>query len=440
MENYQKTMTKLTNIRSIKGDTLGVIESLWVAVIQKTGLNTAELISSNFFDPARRIYATDEHIYKIILSNHEATKQLRNQDLLGEFTILKNCTGIPGIPTAIRWQRDSDFEMLVVERMEGIPAKHIGIMKLIFVMSKLGIIIFRLAHKGISHNDIHGENVLITKEGKVSLIDFDQASRAGFLTGIIRSFLGIKIGEEKMHRNMMTLMKEYLQCRLHPRTIDIIKKLLGRKLDNKLPVLPTDASSNLKRLLEAWRIAQLSDASSPKQIVAYYSFSFEGHHFPGERPWEKRWEVFRAITNYSNKRILELGCNMSFLSCFLLKENNAAAALGVDIDANILESAKLVSSVLGVHPDYRQQDFDSMDDWEKKLKEFNPDIVFALNVLNWVKDKERFMNFLGFFSEVVFEGHDDFKTESHRFISRGFKDIKLVGMSERKRPIIHCRK
>jgi 2-polyprenyl-3-methyl-5-hydroxy-6-metoxy-1,4-benzoquinol methylase len=150
--------------------------------------------------------------------------------------------------------------------------------------------------------------------------------------------------------------------------------------------------------------------------------------------------VLSAITDYSEKRILELGCNMSFLSCFLLKERRAAATMGVDVDATILEAARLVASSLGVEPEYKQLDFDSLGNWEAELAEFKPDIVFALNVLNWVQDKKRFLAFLGCYSEVIIEGHGDVETECNRFRALGFNDIKLISTSERNRPIIHCQK
>jgi hypothetical protein len=421
-------------------DVIKAIESLWPIVIAKAGLNSAELLSNSYFDLARRVYAIDEYVYKITLLEYEATSKLRIQDLQGEYNILRNCEGIPGVPAAIKWQRDNDFEMLIIERMDGETVESLGIIRLLFVLCKLSVIIVRLACRGVSHNDLTCGNILLTDKGRVSLIDFDQAIRTGFMVGIIRSFLGIEIGEGEMHGNLMTMVKNHFKEKLPPKAKVVIKRLTGRRLNNKLPTLPEDASSNRKMLLEAWKIAQVSDASSPNTIVAYYSFKFEGSYFPGERPWENRWKVLRSITNYSDKRILELGCNMSLLSCFLLKEEKAAAAMGVDIDASILKAANLVSSALGVASQYKQQDFDSPEDWEKELKEFKPDIVFALNVLNWVQDKGRLMNFLGLFNEVIFEGHDDFKTEKERFASRGFLNINLVCMTERNRPVLHCRK
>lgn len=207
-----------------------------------------------------------------------------------------------------------------------------------------------------------------------------------------------------------------------------------------LPVLPDNASPQLKTLLEAWKLAQASDASSPGIRIAYYSFDYEGYHFPGERPWRERWSVLSSVSNYSGKRILELGCNMSLLSCHLLREKGASQALAVDIDKKVLSAAEMTASALGVKPLYRQQNLDAPDDWESSLTAFRPDIVFALNVLNWVQDKQRLMNFLGRFNEVIFEGHDSFDTESARFRAVGFKQIKLVATSERNRDILHCLK
>jgi len=421
-------------------DSIDAIESLWPTVITKIGLDSAELLSSSYADLARRVYVIDECVYKITLLEHETTSRLRIQDLQGEYNILRDCEGIPGVPSAIKWQHNSDFEMLIIERMDGETVGSLGIIKLLLVLCKLSVIIVRLASRGVSHNDLTCGNILLTNKGRVSLVDFDQASRTGFVAGIIRSFLGIEIGGEKMCGSILTIIKDNLKEKLSPKVKAVIKRLIGRRLNNKLPVLPTDASSNLKMFLEAWKIAQTSDASAPQMVLAYYSFNFEGCYFPGERPWENRWKVLRSITTYSDKRILELGCNMSFLSCFLLKEEKVTAALGVDIDANILKAAKLVSTALGVAPEYKQQNFDSLNDWEEELTAFKPDIVFALNVLNWVQDKERLMNFLGSFNEVIFEGHDDFETEKGRFASRGFMNIDLVCMTERNRPVLHCRK
>ena len=68
----------------------------------------------------------------------------------------------------------------------------------------------------------------------------------------------------------------------------------------------------------------------------------------------------------------------------------------------------------------------------------NYDLVFCLNVLNWVKNKKKLLKFLGRFNELIFEGHDDYIIEKKRLKAIGFKKIKLISVTERNRPLIYC--
>ncbi len=218
---------------------------------------------------------------------------------------------------------------------------------------------------------------------------------------------------------------------------------MGRDDNNeqtKLPKIEKDAKPELLDMLKAWNIAQESNASAPGVNIAYYGLSFMEYYFPGERPWADRWNVLKVLSKYSGKTILELGCNMGLLSTFLLKEANAKKCVAVDTDKKILRSAEIISNVFQVKPEYLQIDFDSQDDWENSLLKYKPDIVFALNVLNWVKDKERFLSFLAKAPEVIFEGHDLPEIEIARFLKLGFTNIEEIGYSERKRIILRCRK
>ena len=128
------------------------------------------------------------------------------------------------------------------------------------------------------------------------------------------------------------------------------------------------------------------------------------------------------------------------LSIHLLKEAGAAKCIGVDHDKKILESAKLISEVFEVNPVFKQINFDSAKDWESDLSSYEIDIVFALNVLNWVNDKDRLLKFLSNFPEIIFEGHDTTEVERKRFEQIGFNTIEEIGYSERERIILRCRK
>jgi hypothetical protein len=96
--------------------------------------------------------------------------------------------------------------------------------------------------------------------------------------------------------------------------------------------------------------------------------------------------------------------------------------------------------VFEVNPRFEQINFDSAKDWESELLSQDIEIVFALNVLNWVNDKERFLRFLSNFPEIIFEGHDTTEVERKRFEKIGFNIIEEIGYSERERIILRCRK
>jgi predicted Ser/Thr protein kinase len=420
-------------------------EQSWRECLGIFNIESATLLWQSSCDAFRRIYAGNEHIYKVVDLRRETTSNLRVQDLAGEFAILKNCEGIQGIPSATAHLRTGQYEVLVMKGVEGVPLSklHIGWFRLLSILAKLSIILLKLSWRGISHNDIRPDNILITDDNSIYLVDFDQACRTTFIGAIARQFFGINTGVIKVHGSIMSILRNYILGAMPPRVVKILRRLFSRKAREKLralPVLRDDASFQIKTLLKAWQIAQESDANSPGQNLAYYSLSLEGYCFPGERPWCDRWNMLRSITDYSGKRILELGCNMALLSTYLLKYSNAGAALAVDIDDKILESAKLINTAFGVKASLKVQNLDAPDDWESELIDFKPDIVFALNVLNWIQEKQRLLNFLGHFQEVIYEGHDGIDVESSRLRSVGFQHIEIAGLSERGREVIHCRR
>jgi len=146
---------------------------------------------------------------------------------------------------------------------------------------------------------------------------------------IAGNILGIISGDSKVSYGLNTIFKDYLRKHF-PNFLYSIKRLLGRNPDfemHKLPDINDSADPRLNKLLEAWRLAQKSNASSPALPLAYYAIDFEGYHFPGERPWNERWNRLKNVSGYSGKTILELGCNMGLLSIHLLKEAGAAKCI-----------------------------------------------------------------------------------------------------------------
>jgi len=407
-------------------------------------LDDISLIHESKFDSSRKTFLLNYALIKSCKIGGDNTSHLRINDLEQEFEILSCGKDIKGIPAALHFCRNNNYQIAIYSFLPGIQLSKMDLpfIKLLLVSFKLSKILFGLSIKGICHNDIVPENILITNELYVSLVDFDQAVKIGTIKAIAGNFFGIKSQESKVNYSMITIFKDYFKKKF-PRMMLFVKKLLGRieiNESNKLPEIPGNAEPSLFKLIEAWRIAQISNASAPGFPLAYYAIDFKEYHFPGERPWNERWNRLKNLSGYSGKTILELGCNMGLLSIHLLKEAGAGKCISVDHDKRILESAKLISEVFEVNPIFKQTNFDSFKDWESDLLSYNIDIVFALNVLNWVNNKYRFLKFLSNFPEVIFEGHDTIEVERKRFEQIGFNTIEEIGYSERERIILRCRK
>jgi serine/threonine protein kinase len=401
-------------------------------------------ISESEVDPSRKTYLLQNIIIKSRELNEDKSAHLRHNDLKEEYEILKLSDSIKGVPRTLHYHKSEKYELLFLSYLPGVQIRNLQLS--FFQSSKVTFrilkILIRLSIKGICHNDVTPQNVLLTEKHRASLVDFDQAISTTFVKSFAGNIFGIKSGESKVSYGLNTILKDYLRKHF-PNFLYSLKRLLGKNPEFKkheLPVINDDADPKLKKLLDAWRLAQKSNASSPALPLAYYAIDFEGYHFPGERPWSERWNRIKNSSNYSGKTILELGCNMGLLSIYLLKEAGAAKCIGVDHDKKILESAKLISEVFEVNPVFKQTNFDTTKDWESDLLSYEIDIVFALNVLNWVNDKDRLLKFLSNFPVIIFEGHETTEVERKRFEQIGFNTIEEIGYSERERIILKCAK
>jgi serine/threonine protein kinase len=424
------------------------IEEIWAQCLNELEIKGARLHTQSAFEPFRRVYFTENKVYKIEFPAY-MTPGLRAQDLIGELEIYNLCRECEGIVETYGVLKGEAFTALILENYTGKPLSVAYLnWKDIFALEiKLARISITLAMRGVAHNDFIPSNILINDSGAIALIDFDQATVSKPLNALFRSFTGISSGENKVHATIFNVLNKKVKSILPAPILALINRIRDVRGKNtihdahhQLPDINNDTNECAALFIKAWELAQQSNASSPGRKMAYYSIDYCGYHFPGERPWEERWNILRDLAEYNGKRVLELGCNMSLLSCFLLKFEGAKLAMAVDHDNEILASANLISKAMDVNPTHEQISFDGHDNWESKLESFGPDIVFALNVLNWIKEKKRFLDFLGRFNMLIFEGHDSFDTERKRLEDVGFKSIKLVGLSERNRPLMVCKK
>ena len=393
-------------------------------------------------DPARRYGVAGDLFFKISLRAAEGPPG-RPADLRVEADLLRRCQGIPGIPSFVGWTQSDAARVLVVRRLDAVPLNQleIGWLRLGAVLLALARLVVRLAWRGVSHDDLRPENILLDRAGRIHLIDFDRASSGRFAGCLARSLLGLCLARAPVSNSMWAPLRERVQTSLPPAALRLLKRPRGRPARAEaLPPLPPDAGPALTELHAAWRLAAASGASAPGAALAYHQLEWQGLQLPGERPWAERWRGLERITRYRGRRVLELGCNLGLLSTFLLKEAGAAAALAVDRDPLILEAAARAAAAYGVAPTFRALDLDRDPDWEAELTAFRPEVVFALNLLHWLRDQARLLTFLGRCDELIYEGHDSARTEWRRLRAAGFGAITMVGTSERGRAILHCRR
>ena len=432
-------------------------EEKWNEVLLDANLDpdVIEFLAESKYDPYRRVYRDRKYCYKVIFEG-EISSSFRQNDLEQEYMALMKCLGVQGIPIPVKFYKSSMADIMITQYLPGVrlDQSNIADISTWHVMKGLARINYQLAMKGIIQNDMQIDNILISNSGAVYLVDFDQAIDTGRVKALARSFFGINIGGGPVNKSMPGTLLVFVKRKV-PGTMKILDKIIntlvnikrtifGKRYANdishNMPPLGEGASDSSKLMFIAWKMAQQSNASSPGRLQAYYALEYQGYLYPGERSWDDRWEALRNITDYSDKRILELGCNMGLLSGYLIKYEGAKESLAVDTDEKIVEAAELINRAMQVKVDYAVVDFDSKDSWEEDLISYKPDLVFALNVLNWVNDKDRFLKFLGSFDALIFEGHDSLEVESKRLKAVGYNKISVVTRTERNREVLFCEK
>jgi len=161
------------------GDAVVDDESLWLSCLQRLGIGKARLVSRSSYDFARRTYEQDGYLYKIVLRDYESTQHLRRQTLAGEYDVVRGCSDIPGIPLAVEYREVCGMEYVRFQYLAARSLMDLGssAVRRTTITWRLIPILFGLSSRGVVHNDLRADNILVGDEGNVFLVDFDQAIR-----------------------------------------------------------------------------------------------------------------------------------------------------------------------------------------------------------------------------------------------------------------------
>ncbi|HEX6142705.1 MAG TPA: hypothetical protein VFZ01_08310 [Geminicoccaceae bacterium] len=370
---------------------------------------------------------------RYLLDEHGFTKIGEPGALRREQAALAPLAGLAGLPRVRSFEICDGDARLTLEPIAGrrLDLVDLSPRRLAAVLAKATRHVLRLARRGVRHNDLRMENWILAPDGGLHLVDFERADRAPPLRCLIDGLLALRRSGDEPRLGLLEIVCSWLRDRMPP-------ALLRRLHRSRPSIPPLEGPADEAALRQAWVLAACSDASSPGAAVAYHRLQVGHLDLPGERDFGARWRAIASAVDWEGRRVLEIGCNLALFSTFALREHGAAAALAVDHDPTILEAAALAAKALGVRPMLARVDLDGPEPWERLLHGFEPDVVVALSVLNWLAAPDRLLRFLTRCPLVLYEGHDSAHRERQRLLAAGFEDVERVLTSERGRALFLC--
>ena len=384
-------------------------ESTWENVEQTLGHDTHLLAQCDWSEGSNRIYGNSDLIHKVQLIGQYSPKPLI---LAEEYNVLRRLEGIEGVPHSPYYKEYADCAVLTYNKVHGTPINeylvHCNFERRVWFrcIAELSALMNSIHKRGVLHRDLRPDNILVQEDGRLCLIDFDQAV-AGVYEGQQVDTKGERYG-------------------VIPPCVSIVRliDLLGLR-DEYMTVA--------KELRLAWKIGARSNASSPGRNLAYYRWVFGDVELPGERDWFSRWGIiYRVLRQFlPGARVLDLGCNMGLLAshCMLYGANHVTA---IDIHDDILEAGSKLAEAAGVDIEFLKGDLNSPD-FISSLLERQYDLVIALSVVHWLKNPDEALRLLAAAPMVLFEGHNPPSIAINLLRGLGFMDVRLIGYSERLR-------
>jgi len=383
--------------------------AIWENIEQTLGHDTQLLSKCAWSEGSNRVYGNSDVIHKIQLIGRDNSKPLI---LAEEYNILRRLEGIEGVPYSPCYKQYANFAVLSYNKVHGIPIReylaHCNFDRRAWFqcIADLSALMNNIHKRGVLHRDLSPNNIFVQEDGRVCLIDFDQA------------VAGVNGGQQVDNKGK--------RFGVIPPCVSIRRliELLGIR-DEYMTVV--------KELRSAWKIGARSNASSPGHNLAYYRWVFGDVELPGERDWFSRWDmIYRALRQFlPGARVLDLGCNMGLVAsyCMLYGAEHATA---VDIHDDVLEAGRKLARAAAVSIDFLKGDLNSHD-FINSILEKQYDLVIALSIVHWLKTPEEALRVLAIAPMVLFEGHNPPSVEMNLLRGLGFQEVQLIGYSERLR-------
>lgn len=183
-----------------------------------------------------------------------------------------------------------------------------------------------------------------------------------------------------------------------------------------------DPSVDNNELRSFWK-----KGSTPEGL--YYGIDVNDEHFGGgSRRWEPRWDQIKDAVSYEDKKIIEFGGNIGVCSTYLEKYRGAKSTTILDLHTRFKEFNDKLKSVFKTKTKFHILNIDK-DPYEEVIG-YDYDIAICMSFFWWVKDKERFLEYLSHIPVVIYEGHDTLEVEARRMKKVGFEYYRLLGYNK----------
>ena len=136
---------------------------------------------------------------RMIVSTRSLSSGRRGAAPAGSARRVRSAAALPrlaGVPAALELIEADGRQVLVLERVPGQPLSRLELSWPDFALVQLRLLrlVWGLARRGVRHNDLRPENVMVAPDGRIHLVDFDQASTGGLLECLVAA-LGLAVGQ-----------------------------------------------------------------------------------------------------------------------------------------------------------------------------------------------------------------------------------------------------